>query len=209
MVTKVVTENDVDGVTIIINPQNKLEAKIPPSNAGSVEIEELIVVLNSSIIGNDRSYPITKVGRIKGTNWLVFQAEGLFNTTTTPPSTDETRTELVIPSISIPSGSDWIKDGNYYVGYNVTITLDKPLPDQATFDVELYMNGTLIKTVPVFSNGDTTFRISSGVTSTRISADGGDVPGGEVRIVNVQNAVDGNTTYHFAHTSRIWVGYLL
>lgn len=85
---KVAQEIDVDGVTIIINPQNKLEAKIPPSTTGSVEIEELTGILNATITSNSQEYPVTKVGRVKGTNWLVFQADGMFNTTTTPPEED-------------------------------------------------------------------------------------------------------------------------
>ena len=220
MVTKVVTDQDVDGVTIIINTENKLACATPASGGSTtVEIEEVTGITNYhdgmgnyvdqpfSIAKGGQQYPITKIGRIKGTNWLVLQADGLLGSVTTPPSTGETITELVTPRVSTPDGSDWIKDGNYYVGYNVTVTLDKPLPDRATFDVELYMNDTLIKTVSVLSDGETTFRVSSGVTSTRI-LDDGSTPGGEVRIVNVKNAEEGNTTYHIAHTNHAWVGTL-
>lgn len=99
MVTKVVTDKDVDNVTIIINQQNKLEAKLP-ENSGSVVIEEVtgITELHDgignfiesffTIIKGEQRYPITKVGRIAGTNWLVFQAEGLLQTKPTPPVTE-------------------------------------------------------------------------------------------------------------------------
>lgn len=86
MVTKVVTEHDVDNVTIIINPQNKLEAKIP-TTSNEVVIEEVTGITNFSdskgnyadapfsINKGGQQYPITKVGRIVGTNWLVFQTD--------------------------------------------------------------------------------------------------------------------------------------
>lgn len=82
---KVAQEIDVDNVTIIINPQNKLEAKIPTSTPSEVVIEEVTGITNfSDSMGNyadapfsinkdGQQYPITKVGRIVGTNWLVFQ----------------------------------------------------------------------------------------------------------------------------------------
>lgn len=94
-VFKVVTDQDVDGVTIVINPQtNKLEANIPPATSGAVEIEEVTGITNYhdgwgnyidqpfSIAKGGQQYPITKIGRIKGTNWLVLQADGLLGSTT-------------------------------------------------------------------------------------------------------------------------------
>lgn len=84
---KVAQEIDVDNVTIIINPQNKLEAKIPPSTPSEVVIEEVTGITNFSdsmgtyadapfsINKGGQQYPITKVGRIVGTNWLVFQTD--------------------------------------------------------------------------------------------------------------------------------------
>lgn len=87
---KVAQDIDVDGVTIVINPDNKLEC-VAPSNNGStaVEIEEITGITNFHDgwgnyvyqpfgIGKDgQQYSITKLGRIKGTNWLVLQADGL------------------------------------------------------------------------------------------------------------------------------------
>lgn len=94
-VFKVVTDQDVDGVTIVINPQtNKLEAHVPPATSSSVEIEEVTGITNYndgggnlvnqpfSITRGGATYPITKVGRIKGTDWLVLQADGLLGSTT-------------------------------------------------------------------------------------------------------------------------------
>lgn len=93
---KVCQEIDVDNVTIIINPQNKLEAKIPTNTASEVVIEEVTGITNYndgwgnyldqpfSITKDGQQYPITKVGRIKGTNWLVLQADGLIPTETEP-----------------------------------------------------------------------------------------------------------------------------
>lgn len=84
---KVAQEIDVDNVTIIINSQNKLEAKIPTSTPSEVVIEEVTGITNfSDSTGNyadtpfkinkdGQQYPITKVGRIVGTNWLVFQTD--------------------------------------------------------------------------------------------------------------------------------------
>ena len=84
---KVCQEIDVDNVTIIINPQNKLEAKIPTSTPSEVVIEEVTGITNFTdsrgnystaafgVVKGGQQYPITKVGRIKGTNWLVFQTD--------------------------------------------------------------------------------------------------------------------------------------
>lgn len=94
MVTKVVTDKDVDGVTIIINTENKLACATPASGGSTtVEIEELsyrefigsddtIRPFMSKLWVDNKEYPINKVGRIKGTNWLVFQADGLLGSTT-------------------------------------------------------------------------------------------------------------------------------
>lgn len=95
---KVCQEIDVDNVTIIINPQNKLEAKIPTSTPSEVVIEEVTGITNYNdafgthsnapfgITKGGQHYPITKVGRIAGTNWLVFQADNLFTSPTSKPT---------------------------------------------------------------------------------------------------------------------------
>lgn len=78
MVTKVVTEHDVDNVTIIINPQtNKLEAKLPDTTPSEVVIEEVPnVTPNNTVVTLDgMERRITKLGKVNGTEWLVFQLE--------------------------------------------------------------------------------------------------------------------------------------
>lgn len=76
MVTKVVTDQDVDNVTIIINPQNKLEAKIP-TTSNEVVIEEVpnVSQSNSVVTLNGTERRITKLGKVNGTEWLVFQLD--------------------------------------------------------------------------------------------------------------------------------------
>ena len=86
---KVAQEIDVDGVTIIINTDNKLEAKINTNTPSKVVIEEVTGITNYndgwdnyvnapfSITKGGQQYPITKVGRIAGTEWLVFLADNL------------------------------------------------------------------------------------------------------------------------------------
>ena len=103
MVTKVVTDQDVDGVTIIINTENKLACATPASGGSTtVEIEEVTGITNYhdgtgnyvdqpfSIAKGGQQYPITKIGRIKGTNWLVLQADGLLGSTTGGDTDDGT-----------------------------------------------------------------------------------------------------------------------
>ena len=101
MVTKVVTEHDVDNVTIIINPQNKLEAKIPESS-GSVEIEEIDANLQFTsdqelvVHKNDTNtnHQLTKLGRVKGTDWLVIRANDVFGDVKPAPSDIDTYLEV-------------------------------------------------------------------------------------------------------------------
>lgn len=67
MVTKVVTENDVDNVTIIINPQNQLESQVVVE-----EFADLFIPV--TLTKDGKEYTVKKVGKIAGTNWLVLQA---------------------------------------------------------------------------------------------------------------------------------------
>lgn len=74
---KVAQDINVDNVTIIINPKtNQLEAKLPETS-GSVTIEEVPNVSASNYIvtldGTQRR--ITKLGKVSGTEWLVFQLD--------------------------------------------------------------------------------------------------------------------------------------
>lgn len=74
---KVAQEIDVDNVTIIINPQNKLEAKIPTSTPSEVVIEEVpnVTPANKVVTLNGTDRKIVKLGKVNGTEWLVFQLE--------------------------------------------------------------------------------------------------------------------------------------
>lgn len=158
---KVAQEIDVDNVTIIINSKNKLEAKLPTNSTNSVVIEEITGIngfyddwgnQRDSIVQfgkNGQQYPITKVGRIVGTNWLVFSVEGLNFTDSSTPApdlppadkptspTDTSNAKEYLPEGEIPkveinktdytyeiSGSMKLKanDGTYLTGMNSDTT---------------------------------------------------------------------------------------
>ena len=74
---KVCQEIDVNNVTIIINPQNKLEAIIPTSTPSEVVIEEVpnVVPNNSVVTLNGVQRRIVKLGKVNGTDWMVFQLD--------------------------------------------------------------------------------------------------------------------------------------
>ena len=101
MVTKVVTEHDVDNVTIIINSENKLEAKIPEPS-GFTEIEEIDANLQFTsdqglvVHKNDTNtnHQLTKLGRVKGTDWLVIRANDVFGDVKPAPSDIDTYFEV-------------------------------------------------------------------------------------------------------------------
>ena len=101
MVTKVVTEHDVDNVTIIINSENKLEAKIPEPS-GFTEIEEIDANLQFTsdqglvVHKNDTNtnHQLTKLGRVKGTDWLVIRANDVFGDVKPAPSDINTYLEV-------------------------------------------------------------------------------------------------------------------
>lgn len=103
---KVCQEIDVDNVTIIINPQNKLEAKIPESS-GSVEIEEIDANLQFTsdqglvVHKNDTNtnHQLTKLGRVKGTDWLVIRANDVFGDVKPAPSDINTYLEADYGSV--------------------------------------------------------------------------------------------------------------
>ena len=77
MVTKVVTEHDVDNVTIIINSENKLQAQLPDTTSGEVVIEEVpnVTTANDVVTLDGTMRKITKLGKVSGTEWLVFQLD--------------------------------------------------------------------------------------------------------------------------------------
>ena len=114
MVTKVVTEHDVDNVTIIINPQNKLEAKIPEPS-GFTEIEEIDANLQFTsdqglvVHNNDTNtnHQLTKLGRVKGTDWLVIRANDVFGDVKPAPS--DINTYLEVDCGLVEDGGDHYK----------------------------------------------------------------------------------------------------
>ena len=77
MVTKVVTANDVDNVTIVINGENKLQAKLPATTPSEVVIEEVpnVTPANAVVTLNGIERRIVKLGKVSGTDWLVFQLD--------------------------------------------------------------------------------------------------------------------------------------
>ena len=168
-VLKVVTDQDVDGVTIVINPQtNKLEANIPPATANAVEIEEVTGITNYNDAFGNRTdkpfgitkagtmYPITKVGRIKGTNWLVLQADGLLETDPNPTPTKETiriPTSVLVKDMSDPNSFE-----SWNIIHRVSYTLT-PENNAAFKTGKVSSNATLeFKTTsPDYSRGATSY----------------------------------------------------
>lgn len=90
MVTKVVTANDVDNVTIVINGENKLQAKLPETTASEVVIEEVpnVATANAVVKVDGVERKITKLGKVNGTDWLVFQLDTSTQTEPLPILTD-------------------------------------------------------------------------------------------------------------------------
>lgn len=79
---KVAQEIDVDNVTIVINQQNKLESQ--------VVIEEVAgLTMPVTLTKEGKKYPVTKVGKIAGTEWLVFQVQQEVVGSDPKPSTPE------------------------------------------------------------------------------------------------------------------------
>ena len=85
-------ELKVDGTTVKKKPDGTVYAV---QGAGTVEIEEVTlqgyadsnggsVATPFQLSKDGTNYPINKVGRIKGTDWLVLQASGLFAQTQPP-----------------------------------------------------------------------------------------------------------------------------
>lgn len=224
-VLKVVTDQDVDGVTIVINPQtNKLEAHVPPATASAVEIEEVTGITNYndafdnrvgqpfSITKGGATYPITKVGRIKGTNWLVLQADGLLPSIPVDnnESSESVVTELVQFNITAESDNgivSFTRDGSVITGVTTKLISDKPLPVGMSFDVLFTLQDTLVKTVNVVSNGQAEFTVTTGAIRYQ-HTDPDSEPSGSIDVNNAQNYVTGNTKYAIIQPSIYWHGTL-
>lgn len=73
---QIIQNIDVDGITIKFNAQNKLEAQPVTQTIVqqvNVEIEEVTGTPDFIVTKDDKLYPVSKLGRIKDTDWLVFQ----------------------------------------------------------------------------------------------------------------------------------------
>lgn len=212
---KVAQEIDVDNVTIIINPQNKLEAKIPTSTPTSVEIEEIDAHLQMTdsqglvVHKNDTNtdHPLTKLGRVKGTDWLVIRANDVFGDVKPVPEYD--RSNLVGWNAT---GDDdivtYIKDGNNIVGATTTISFDSNLPAGMSFDVNFELGNRLVKTVNVVSEGQSQFTVTTGVTDFKFDTSTGGELEGEIYINNVKNNIVNHTKYNLTDTRVSLVGLL-
>ena len=140
MVTKVVTEHDVDNVTIIINSENKLEAKIPEPS-GFTEIEEIDANLQFTsdqglvVHKNDTNtnHQLTKLGRVKGTAWLVIRANDVFGDVKPAPS--GINTYLEVDCSWVENGGDHYKLTNPLSVKVTTSDTGGKTPKTVKFDV--------------------------------------------------------------------------
>lgn len=115
---KVAQEIDVDNVTIIVNPQNKLESQ--------VVIEEVAgLTMPVTLTKDGKKYPVTKVGKLAGTAWLVFQVQEFIPPPTIEPDPTPTKETIRIPTnvlvkdMSDPNTFDpW--DIRHHVAYTLT-----------------------------------------------------------------------------------------
>lgn len=98
---KVAQEIDVDNITIIVNEQNQLESQVVVE-----EFADLVIPVKLRKDGAE--YSITKVGKLVGTDWLVFQVGGALETVPTPPTTEPNPTPTK-ETIRIPT-SVLVKD---------------------------------------------------------------------------------------------------
>lgn len=164
MVTKIVTANDVDNVTIIINPQNKLEAKIPPATTGAVEIEEIpnTSPVTARVITIDGThYQMSKVGVIKGTEWLVFQLKDFVPAITPPPAPEPEQPSLKQYQLSLKTtdevGTYYYTDGQGYSGLNYKFWVD--VVDNATSNLLDPSQIKILKFTASASNTSKTFEV--------------------------------------------------
>lgn len=212
---KVAQEIDVDGVTIIINPENKLEAKLPENTSGSVEIEEINANLwftfdqGLVVHRNDTNtnHTLQKLGRIKGTDWLVIRAKDVFGDVEPVPEYD---TAWRLPWTA--SGDDgivtYIKNGDNIVGATTTISFNRKLPAGMSFDVHFELEGQPVKTVNVVSESQSQFTVTTGVTDFRFDNSTGGTPSGTIYIDNVKNNVANREMYNIDGIAVDWSGML-
>ena len=116
-------ELKVDGTTVKKKPDGTVYAV---QGAGTVEIEEVAlqgyadsnggsVATPFQLSKGGTNYPINKVGRIKGTDWLVLQASGLF-AQTQPPEQPPEQPPVNKQLILTHSVQYYVKEGPGYPG---------------------------------------------------------------------------------------------
>lgn len=150
-------ELKVDGTTVKKKPDGTVYA-VQGAGAGSVEIEEVTGITNYydgwgntvdapfQLSKDGTTYPITKVGRIKGTDWLVLQASGLFvqpQPPEQPPESEQPPSDTPIATYLEYACVDITDAGGYYemsnpISVHVTTsdTVGKT-PQTVKFDVTL------------------------------------------------------------------------
>lgn len=144
---KICQEIDVDNVTIIVNPQNKLESQ--------VVIEEVTgLTMPVTLTRDGKAYPVSKVGKLSGTEWLVFQVQEFI-----PPPPPPTKETIRIPtSVLVKDMSDdthvWAGEHKHRIAYVL-------IPE----DNEAFKAGT------VNSNAVLTFNMLSSVYGYRTTKD--------------------------------------
>lgn len=132
MVTKVVTANDVDNVTIVINGENKLQAKQPATTPSEVVIEEVsnVTPVNAVVALAGVERKISKLGKVNGTDWLVFQLDTSTQTEPLP----------ILPDLYVECG-EMVDMGDHYevkhppVVHITTEDLQGKIPQSVKFDV--------------------------------------------------------------------------
>ena len=147
MVTKVVTENDVDNVTIVVNARNQLESQ--------VVIEEVAgLTMPMTLTKDGKKHPVTKVGKLAGTDWLVFQVGGALETDPNPTPTTDPNPTPTKETIRIPTSvlvKD-ISDPNSFESWNIIHRVSYTLTPE---------NNAAFKTGKVSSNATLEFEMTS------------------------------------------------
>lgn len=158
---KVCQEIDVDNVTIVINPQNKLEAKFPELDTG-IEVEEIKLdeMATLPIVAiNGQQYTIGKIGVIKGTPWMVFQLAGYAHEPTVDPEpiVDEpSQPPLKQYQLSLDSpgaGTYYYTKGEGYNGLRYKFSAD--VIDNTTSNL---LDPSQIKTLKFTANASNTYK---------------------------------------------------
>lgn len=130
---KVAQEIDVDNTTIIVNEQNQLESQ--------VVIEEVAgLTMPVTLTKDGKEFPVTKVGKLAGTDWLVFQVQEI-----APKETIRIPTSVLVKDMSDDTHV-WSGEHKHRIAYILT-------PE----------NNEAFKTGTVSSNAVLTFNMLSSI----------------------------------------------